>query len=464
MKRNRNVKIIATIGPASASPEFLEKLYLSGVDVFRLNFSHGLREDHEKVYGAIRLIGRRYHAFPTIIADLQGPKLRIGAFDNSKVTLRSGDIFRLDADHELGNQERVHFPHSEIFEAMQVGTRVLLDDGKLELEVVSSNCDGVETKVIVGGTLSDRKGVNIPNMRLPIPILTQKDLRDLTFALELGVDWVVLSFVQTVEDVEKARDIIKGRAAIISKIEKPSAVEHLDPIVEASDAIMVARGDLGVEINQEEIPSIQRNILKTCHRLGRPVIVATHMMESMTNSPVPTRAEVSDVSNAVYQLTDATMLSAESASGRYPLEAVEMMKKIIEKTESDPSRVRHMEDESLKPHKTVVDAICAAAKEATEYSGAVAIVLFANSLETVVRCSRLRPLVPIVFITDCFELASRAGLCCGVYSVVARKELDADQMCRVAKSVITEQKFATVGDNIVIANVSTDTSVTICKV
>jgi pyruvate kinase len=347
---------------------------------------------------------------------------------------------------------------------VQTGTRILLDDGKMELEVISSDSNDIETKVIVGGTLADRKGVNIPNLKLPISIFTHKDLRDLNFALELGVDWVVLSFVQGVEDVEKARSIIKDRAGIISKIEKPSAVEQLDPIVEVSDAIMIARGDLGVEMNQEDLPGIQRNILRTCHRLGRPVIVATHMLESMINSPIPTRAEVSDVYNAIYQLADATMLSAESAAGQYPLAAVETMKKIIEKTESDPSRVKNMEDDALKPHRTTLDAVCAAAKEAMEYSGAVAIVLFADSLEAAVRSSRLRPRAPIVFITDCIELASKAGLCCGIYSVVAKKEVDTAQMCRVAKSIVTEQKIATIGDNIVVANVSTDTSITICRI
>jgi pyruvate kinase len=317
---------------------------------------------------------------------------------------------------------------------------------------------------LVGGTLSDRKGVNIPDLKLPISSLTNKDLKDLSFALELGVDWIVLSFVQDVKDVERARDIIKDRAGIISKIEKPSAVESLEPIAAASDAIMVARGDLGVETDQEDLPRIQRNIVEVCHRLGRPVIIATHMLESMTNSPVPTRAEVSDVANAVYQSADATMLSAETAAGRYPIEAVEMMKKIIEKTELDPSHIKYTEDNSLLPNKTVTDAVCVAARNAAEYSDAVAIVLFANSVESVVRCSRMRPSVPVIFVTDSLELAGRVGLCYGVHAVTARKELDADQMCKTAKCIATEKKIASIGDNIVVVNVFTDTSIIICRV
>jgi pyruvate kinase len=463
MKRNRNGKIIATVGPSVNSPEKLEKLYLSGADVFRLNFSHGTRDDHAKSFNAIRSIGRKYRKFPTIIADLQGPKLRIGAFCEGKIVLNSGDVFRLDSSPEKGDSSRVNFPHAEIFEAMRGGTHLLLDDGKLKLEVLSSKRNYIETKVLVGGVLSDRKGVNVPNLKLPISILTNKDMSDLNIALELGVDWVVLSFVQSVEDVEKAKSIINGRAGVISKIEKPSAIESLEAIVAMSDAIMVARGDLGVEMNQEELPSIQRNIIKACRRLGRPVVVATHMMESMINSPVPTRAEVSDVANAVYQFADATMLSAESAGGQYPFEAVQMMDKIIEKTESDPYRINSMEDNALSPDKTVIDAICVAARDAAEYSSAAAIVIFADSINAVVRCSRMRPLVPIVLITDSLELASRAGLCYGVYSVVAKKELNVEQMCKAARSVTSEQKFAAIGDNIVVMNTFLDNSVTICR-
>jgi pyruvate kinase len=462
MIRNHNGKIIATVGPSVNTPEKLEKLYLNGVDVFRLNFSHGSLEDHEKVYGAIRLIGRKYRSFPTIIADLQGPKLRVGPFNGGKITLNPGDLFTLDDSSEPGNQFRVSFPHGEIFEALKPGTFLLLDDGKLKLEVISSSRSCIETKVIVGGVLSDRKGVNIPNLKLPISILTKKDLRDLDFALGLGADWIVLSFVQCVEDVEKAREIIKNRAGIISKIEKPSAVEMLEPIAAASDALMIARGDLGVEMDQEDLPALQREIIKTCHRLRRPVVVATQMLESMINSPVPTRAEVSDVANAVYQLADATMLSAESASGRYPFEAIEMMRKVIRKTENDPSRIKNMEDEALLPHKTVTDAICVAAKNAAEYSDAVAIVVFSDSDETVMRCSAMRPSAPIIFVTDSLESASRLGLYYGVYATVAKKELEQDQMCKIAKSLVVEQKIAAVGDNIVVLNTCEGTSLSIC--
>jgi pyruvate kinase len=340
---------------------------------------------------------------------------------------------------------------------------LLLDDGKLKFEVLSREESYIETRVLVGGQLSDRKGVNIPNLKLPISNLTKKDLADLEFALELGVDWIVLSFVQSVEDVERARDIIKGRAGVISKLEKPLAIRALDPIIEASDAIMIARGDLGVEIDHENVPSIQRNAIEACQRLGRPVIVATQMLESMIVSPTPTRAEVSDVANAVYQGADATMLSAESAVGQYPFEAVEMMNKIIEKTELDPLKVKYTEDEARSPYKTVIDAICIAAKNAAEFSCANAIILFSDSFETVSRCSRMRPKVPIVFVSDSFALASKCGLCYGVYSVVAKKEFEVEQICKTAKSIAMDHKFATKGDNIVVLNDVSGNSVTICE-
>lgn len=464
MKLYRSGKIVATIGPASCSPENLERLFLSGVDVFRLNFSHGSHEGHANVYNAIREVGKRYDSFPTILADMQGPKLRVGTFEHDKVILESGDIFRFDLDPTPGNTRRVNLPHPEILEALHVGTSLLLDDGKLRFEVLSCSPDYAEVKVLVGGPLSNRKGVNVPHVMLPIPALTEKDRKDLDFALELGVDWVALSFVQNVTDVEQAKEIIQERAKVVSKLEKPLAIKALEPIVEASDAIMVARGDLGVEMDPEDVPSIQRRIINTCHRLGRPVIVATQMLESMISSPSPTRAEVSDVATAVYSGADATMLSAETASGQYPLEAISIMSRVIQKTESDPACIRRLEEDTQLPRMTVADAISKAAKDAAEFSCASAIVLFTDSFEFVTRCSRMRPTCPIVVATPSVKLANKVGLCNGVYAVSEKKEFSTDAMCKTARAVAVEHQFAKAGDNIVVLSDISDCTVNICKV
>ena len=464
MKRSRNGKIVATIGPASNSLDMIEKLYLAGVDVFRLNFSHGDHAGHEKVYNEIRAVGRKYHSFPTILADLQGPKLRVGTFENDKVILEAGDTFRFDLDKTPGDTKRVNLPHPEILEALKVGTELLLDDGKLRFEVLSCSSDYAKVKVIVGGQLSNRKGVNVPHVMLPIPALTEKDRKDLDFALKLGVDWIALSFVQNVEDVEEALGIIKGRAKVISKIEKPLAVRSIEPIAHISDGIMVARGDLGVEMNPEEVPTAQRLIINTCHRLGKPVVVATQMLESMITSPSPTRAEVSDVANAVYGRADATMLSAESASGQYPIEAVTMMHKIIEATENDPSYVNSSECDTRCPHQTVVDAKCKAAKDAAVFSRASCIMLFSDSFETVARCARMRPTCPIILGTSCDRLAHQAGMLYGVRSVITKKEFNLEKLHKIAITIAEEQKFAKVGDNMVVLNDFDSNLVNILKI
>ena len=318
MRRFRNGKIVATVGPAVNTLESIEKLYLSGVDVFRLNFSHGTYAAHEKIFRMIRTIEKKYKTPLTVLADLQGPKLRIGTFENNRVFLEEGDTFIFDQDPTPGNTKRVYLPHPEIWEVLKPGVTILVDDGKLRFELLSSDDQELRAKVIVGGLISNNKGVNIPDAILPIPALTEKDKQDLSFALDLGVDWVALSFVQNVKDVEEVRDLVKGKAKIMSKIEKPLAVKDIAPITLVSDGVMVARGDLGVEMNPEEVPAAQRIIINTCHRLGRPVVVATQMLESMITMPTPTRAEVSDVAYAIYSGADATMLSAESASGKYP--------------------------------------------------------------------------------------------------------------------------------------------------
>ncbi|GHT91292.1 pyruvate kinase [Alphaproteobacteria bacterium] len=461
MKRNRSTKIVATIGPSSCHPSKLEKLFLAGIDVFRLNFSHGSHDGHKEVYDAIRSIGKKYHHNTTIFADLQGPKLRIGTFENDKIILESGDTFRFDLDATPGNTNRVSLPHPEVLEALEDGTILLLDDGKLRFRVIRQTKGCVETEVLVGGPLSNRKGVNVPHVKVKIPALPPKDLKDLDFALELGVDWVALSFVQSVEDIEEAKAIINGRARVISKLEKPLAIKALEPIVEASDAIMIARGDLGVEMDPEDVPPIQRRIINACHRIGRPVIVATQMLESMITSPSPTRGEVSDVANAVYAGTDTTMLSAESASGQYPLEAITIMGKIIEKVEADPNCIRRLEDDTQLPLHTELDALCLAAKDTAEFSCANAIVLCTNSFEDVVRCSRLRPRVPVILLTECPKTAGQAGLCNGVFSVIAKKAND-EKLVSLAQKTAEELQFGSSGDKVVLLSIE-DKLVKICQ-
>ncbi len=460
----RSGKIVATIGPSSNSLEAIEKLFLCGVNVFRLNFSHGSHEGHNFVYNAIRNIGKKLNICPTILADLQGPKLRVGIFENDKIILEKGDIFRLDLDPTPGNTRRVNLPHPEILQALTVGTTLLLDDGKLRFEVTSANEAFAEVKVKVGGCLSNRKGVNVPQVMLPIPALTEKDKRDLDFALNLGVDWIALSFVQRVEDVEQTKQIIKDRAKVMSKIEKPLAVSAIEPIAQISDGIMVARGDLGVEMNPEEIPCIQRLIINTCHRLGKPVVVATQMLESMIDSPSPTRAEVSDIANAVYSGADATMLSAESASGKYPFEAVEMMDKIIRTTEKDPSCIRRIEEDTQLPHQTVLDAKCMSAKEMAKFAPAACIVMFTDSFESISRCSRLRPCCPIILVTSSKQLAYSAGMLNGVYSKISKKEFNIDKICSSAIAIAKDLGFASIGENIVVINDIDDNSVHCLKI
>lgn len=463
MRRYRNCKIVATVGPATCDYDNIERLFLSGVDIFRLNFSHGSHDVHASYYNNIMAVGKNHHAYPTILADLQGPKLRVGMFENDKIILEDGDIFRFDLDPTPGNTKRVNLPHIEILEALCIGTTLLLDDGKLSFEVVDCGSDYADVKVLVGGCLSNKKGVNVPHVMLPIPALTEKDKKDLDFALHLGVDWVALSFVQNVDDVEEAKKIINGRARVMSKLEKPLAIKALDPIVEASDAIMVARGDLGVEMKQEELPRIQREIISACHRIGRPVVVATQMLESMICSPSPTRAEVSDVATAIYSGADAVMLSAETASGKYPFESVNIMDKVIQNTEADPSCIFCVEDNSQLPIHSVVDAICNAAKQAAEYSDAAIIVQFADTIDAIARCSRMRPRCPILAVVSNHELARKAGVYNGVYAVIYKQEFAIENICKNAKAIAAERYFAKIGDNIVVLNHIAGNSVHVCK-
>lgn len=452
MRRNRNAKIVATLGPASSDKETVRQLFFAGVDVFRLNFSHGSAADHRSRFALLRELEVETARPITILADLQGPKLRVGTFVDGSVMLVEGASFRLDLDAAPGTVMRACMPHPEIFAALVTGAELLLDDGKLRLVVERCETDFAQTRVVVGGKLSERKGVNVPGVVLPITALTPKDRSDLDLALELGADWIALSFVQRPEDVIEARAIIGNRALVLSKVEKPSAVERLEQIVSLSDAIMVARGDLGVELPAERVPAIQKRIVRCCRRLGRPVIVATQMLESMTDSPVPTRAEASDVATAIYDGADAVMLSAESASGKYPLAAVNMMNSIIEQVEADPS-YRQLIDAShtlaVAGQVDAAEAICSAMRRSVSLLQAAAIVCYTSSGHTSLRAARERPEAPILSLTPHITTARRLGLVWGVHSIHIDDVSDVSRMTAIAREIAHCEGFAKPGQIIV---------------
>jgi len=436
LNRNRKTKIVATLGPASSTPEIIKALFEAGVDVFRLNFSHGLIADHEKRIRIIRAMEKQGNHPIGVFADLQGPKLRLGVFENGEIDLAKGMRITLDSNPAPGNARRVCLPHPEILEALQAGSDVLLDDGKVHLRVLGKGNNYVETEVVAGKKLMDRKGVNLPNVILKVSSLTDKDRVDLEAAVNMGVDWVALSFVQRPEDVLEARQIIGARAKIIVKIEKPSAVERLQEIVELADAVMLARGDLGVEIPAERVPSIQKRVVRVCRQAGKPVIIATQMLESMISCPRPTRAEASDVATAIYDGADAVMLSAETASGEYPLEAVSIMDKIAADVERDILYRKIMDAEHPDPKKTASDAITSAASWVAMTVSAAAIVNYTTSGSTTLRTARERPSVPILCLTENMAVARRLQLSYGVYAVHT-KDVDnfsdmVDKACRLA--------------------------------
>ncbi len=397
--RQRKVRVLATLGPASASPEMIAQLFKAGADAFRINMSHGTHEDKVPLVQAIRAMEKELGRTTTILFDLQGPKLRVGKFAEGRVLLETGQPFRLDRDPTPGDATRVELPHREIFEALRPGTRLLLDDGKLVLRVRNVHADWIDTLIEVGGPLSNSKGLNVPDVIVPMAALTEKDRRDLTFACEHGADWIALSFVQRPEDVAEARRLIGGKAALLAKIEKPAAVERLEEILELADAVMVARGDLGVELPPERVPPMQKRIVETARRMGRPVVVATQMLESMIVSPSPTRAEVSDVATAIYDGADAVMLSAESASGQWPEEAVSMMNAIAMSVESDPGYAARLHFTETLPDATTADALAEAAASIAETVSASAIVCFTLSGSTARRIARERPMVPLMVLT-----------------------------------------------------------------
>jgi pyruvate kinase len=451
MRRQRSAKIVATLGPATTAPETIAALFEAGVDVFRLNFSHGERGDHLARIETIRALEQATGRPIGILADLQGPKLRLGTFAAGKLRLKSGDRYRLDLDKQPGDAKRAPLPHPEIFAALTPGIDLLINDGNVRLRVESCGPSYAETVVIAGGEVSDRKGVNVPNAVLPIASLTEKDRGDLAFALDAGADWIALSFVQRPEDVAEARKLVANRAGIMVKLEKPAAVQRLAEIIELSDALMVARGDLGVEMPPEDVPPVQRQIVHVCRLAGKPVIVATQMLESMIRAPVPTRAEASDVATAIYEGADAVMLSAETASGEYPIDAVTMMDRIIRRVQADPhySSGLHRDTDAELEHSPS-DAISAAARQVAHTIAAAAICSYTTSGATALRSARERPDAPILALTSNLQTARKLALVWGLHCVHTADVTNFSDMVQKATRIAHHEGFAEPGQRIVI--------------
>jgi len=451
VKRSRRVKILATLGPASSSEEMIAQLHDAGADLFRINMSHASQDLMRELVSRVRAVEKRAGHPIGLLADLQGPKLRVGKFAEGKVSLEIGQTFTLDDDDTPGDETRVHLPHPEILEAVQPGHRLLIDDGRLQLAATASDGRSITCKVVSGTVISDRKGVSLPDTTLGVGALTDKDRSDLDAVLKEDIDWVALSFIQRPEDLAEVRKIARGRVALLSKVEKPQAVERIDEIIELSDAVMVARGDLGVEMPLESVPGIQKQITRKARRAGKPVVVATQMLESMIAAPVPTRAEVSDVATAVFEGADAIMLSAESAAGDYPVEAVKTMSQIASRVERDPTYPGIINAQRAEPQATGADAISAAARQIAETLELSAVVCYTASGTTGLRASRERPSVPIIALSPVVATARRLSLAWGLHCVVTDSEpSDLDDMVDRACRIAFAEKFAKPGDRIII--------------
>ncbi|MDO9415167.1 pyruvate kinase [Pararhizobium sp.] len=452
MRRNRKVKILATLGPASGEEEMIQKLFEAGADVFRINMSHASHDLMRTLIKRIRSVEERCGRPIGILADLQGPKLRVGKFAEGKIDLKVGQTFTLDDRDEPGDSNRVFLPHPEILEAVKPGHRLLIDDGKLHLRAESSDGKSIVTTVVSGTKISDKKGISLPDTLLGVGVLTPKDRVDLDAVLETGqVDWVALSFVQRPEDLIEVRKISQGRVGLMSKIEKPQAIERIDEIIELSDALMVARGDLGVEMPLEAVPGLQKQLIRACRRAGKPVVVATQMLESMITAPVPTRAEVSDVATAVFEGADAIMLSAESASGDYPIEAVSTMASIASKIERDPHYPGIIYAQRTPPEATGADAISLAARQIAETLKLSAIVCYTSSGTTGLRAARERPEVPILALSPVVETARRLSIVWGLHCVVTGDATDLDDMVNRACRIVVDEGFGKPGDRLIIS-------------
>jgi len=448
--RKRKVRILATLGPASSSPEMISKLFLAGADAFRINMSHGGHEDKAALVANIRALEKEYGHATTILFDLQGPKLRVGKFEGGRVELKTGSTFVLDRDPTPGTAKRVQLPHHELFLALEKGARLLLDDGKLVLRVSRVEAERITTKVEVGGPLSNNKGLNVPDVVVPLAALTEKDRADLTFALDQGADWIALSFVQRPDDVAEARRLIGGKASLLVKIEKPAALDRLEEILELADAVMVARGDLGVELPPEQVPPLQKRIVELARRMGRPVVVATQMLESMIASPSPTRAEVSDVATAIYDGADAVMLSAESAAGAWPEEAVTMMDRIAQSVEADPSYHARVHFTETRPDATTADALAEAAGSIARTVAVAATICFTLSGSTARRLARERPTVPLLVLTPRLVTARRLGLLWGAHAVRTRDVASFEEMVGKSKRMALRHGVGKAGDRLVL--------------
>ncbi len=450
MRRLRRTKIVATLGPASSDPAVIAQLFMAGADVFRINMSHTSHDRMRELVAAIRKVERDQARPIGILVDLQGPKLRVGSFANGPVMLEKGAVFSLDTDPAPGDTLRAYLPHPEIFESTQAGHSLLLDDGKIRLKVEAADANRITTRVVVGGKLSDRKGVSLPDTVLPFSALAEKDRSDLEAALDAGIDWVALSFIQRPEDLADARKITRGRAAVMSKIEKPQAVTRLDDILDLSDALMVARGDLGVEMPLEKVPGVQKLMTRMGRRAGKSVVVATQMLESMITSPVPTRAEVSDVATAIFDGADAVMLSAESAAGQYPVEAVATMNRIAEEVENDPTYHMMLAAQHAEPEATGADAIAAAARQIAETLDLPAIVCWTSSGSTGLRVARERTRSPIIAISPKVATGRKLSLVWGIHCIVAEDAHDQDDMVERACRLAFKDGFARAGQRVII--------------
>jgi pyruvate kinase len=450
MRRSRKVKILATLGPASSDEAMIKRLFEAGADLFRINMSHTDHAAMRELVQRIRSVEKELDRPIGILADLQGPKLRVGAFADGKVELRADQTFTLDNDPKPGDATRVHLPHPEILRSVEPGHRLLIDDGRLQLRADATDGKSIRTTVISGTRISDRKGVSLPDTDLPVGALTEKDRKDLDAVLAAGVDWIALSFIQRPDDLAEVRKVARGRAALLSKIEKPQAVSRLAEIIELSDALMVARGDLGVEMPLEAVPGIQKQITRAARRAGKPVVVATQMLESMISAPVPTRAEVSDVATAVFEGADAIMLSAESAAGQYPVEAVATMNRIAERVERDPTYSGIINAQRSEPEATGADAISLAARQIAETLKLSSIITYTSSGTTGLRAARERPQVPIIALSPVVGTARRLSLVWGTHCVVTEDASNLDDMVDRACRIAYAEGFARAGDRVII--------------
>ena len=450
MRRLRRAKIVATLGPASSNAEMIGKLFRAGADVFRINMSHTSHERMRELVATIRAVEEDTGRPIGILVDLQGPKLRLGTITGGSVVVKNGDTFVLDSDSTIGDANRVYLPHPEIFAGVQAGHTLLIDDGKVRLVVTEAQPQKITTKVVVGGKLSDRKGVSLPDSTLPFSALTSMDTSELEAALETGIDWIALSFIQRPEDISEAKKLTRGRALIMAKIEKPQAVNRLEEIIELADALMVARGDLGVEMPLEKVPGVQKMMTRLGRTTGKPVVVATQMLESMITAPVPTRAEVSDVATAIYEGADAVMLSAESAAGQFPVEAVSTMNRIAEEVESDPLFRGIIDAQRAVPEATGADAIADAARHIADTLDLAAVMCWTSSGSTGLRIARERPRPPVLALTPNISTGRRLAVVWGVHCVVTEDAHDQDDMGDRACRIAFKEGFAKTGQRVIV--------------